>query len=54
MFAARRIAKVKGRIIKLIDWIITINDSIITKIIKIPWKVKWQKKSLKKYYYRNS
>lgn len=44
IFAVRRIAKVKGRIIKLIDSIITIKG---IKIYGVPWGVKWANNSFK-------
>lgn len=43
ILAVRRMAKVKGRIISLIDSMITIKG---IKIIGVPWGVKWEKKSL--------
>lgn len=45
MLAVSRIAKVKGRINKLIDSIITING---IRINGVPWGVRWDIKSLKK------
>lgn len=45
ILAVNRIAKVKGRIIKLINSIITIKG---IKINGVPWGVKWDMKSLKK------
>jgi len=46
MFAERRIANVKGRIIKLIDSIITMKG---IRIIGVPWGVKWANMSLIKF-----
>lgn len=45
MLAVNRIAKVRGRIINLIDSIKTIKG---IRIGGVPWGVKWEKKSLKK------
>lgn len=45
ILAVRRIAKVRGRMINLIDSIKTIKG---IKINGVPWGVRWEKKSLKK------
>lgn len=45
ILAVKRIAKVKGRIINLINSIKTIKG---IKINGVPWGVKWEKKLLKK------
>lgn len=45
ILAVSRIAKVKGRIISLIDSIRTMKG---IRIKGVPWGVKWEKKSLKK------
>lgn len=45
IFALNRIAKVNGRIINLIDSIITING---INILGVPWGVKWANILLKK------
>lgn len=42
ILAVRRIAKVKGRIIRLIDSIITIKG---IRMKGVPWGVRWEKKS---------
>lgn len=45
ILAVNRIARVKGRMISLIDSIKTIKG---IRIKGVPWGVKWEKKSLKK------